>query len=206
VTNIVIATQNPGKFREITAILGDLSLRFENLTGISLPEEKGDTLEENAISKAETGFRITNRISIADDTGLEVDSLGGQPGVYSARFAGKDADDTANRKKLLQALVSRPFEERRARFRTIVSIAGIPGESTRVFEGRLDGYITSEERGNFGFGYDSIFLLPDIDKTLAELLPDVKNGISHRKLALLKARDYLEQVLQGQSNLLTDTH
>lgn len=205
-TKIVIATQNLDKFREITAILSDLPLRFGNLAGVSLPEEKGDTLEENAISKAEDGFRITNKISVADDTGLEVDSLRGQPGVYSARFAGKDADDAANRKKLLCLLASRPLEERRARFRTIVSVAGIPGEPTRIFEGRLDGYITCEEKGHFGFGYDSIFLLPDLDKTLAELLPDVKNGISHRKLALLKAREYLQQVLPKLLNSLNNTH
>lgn len=194
--DIVIATQNLDKFKEIKTILGSLSANFLNLVGIPLPEEGGHTLEENAINKAEIGFKLTNKISIADDTGLEVDSLNGLPGVYSARFAGTSASYTANRKKLLTILSSRSLEQRRAKFRCVVAVAGIDGEPTKVFEGKLDGYITYEEKGSFGFGYDAIFLVPELGKTLAELPPEIKNQVSHRALALLKLKEYLVNKMQ----------
>lgn len=197
--DIVIATHNLDKFKEITSILdifpvqAGSELNFLGLGGIRLPEEKGKTLEENAIGKAEFVARITNKIVIADDTGLEVDSLNGLPGVYSARFAGKGASYKANRSKLLLLLASHTNKERKAKFKCVAAVAGIPGESTKVFEGELDGYITQEERGSFGFGYDSIFLVPELDKTLAELPPEIKNQISHRARALLKVKEYLAE-------------
>lgn len=189
--DIVIATYNLDKFKEITSILGIKGFNFINMTGIRLPEENGATLEQNAIMKAEFGAQITNKISIADDTGLEVDSLNGLPGVYSARFAGNGSTYKANRKKLLDVLASSTKEQRRAKFRCVAAVAGIRGESTKVFEGELDGYITQEERGKFGFGYDSIFLVTELDKTLAELPPEIKNQISHRARALLKLKEYI---------------
>lgn len=158
----------------------------------SLPEETGKTLTENAIQKAEAGVELTKKVSIADDTGLEVDALNGFPGVYSARFAGPSGNYKANRKKLLELLNSLPIEQRKARFRCIVAIAGTSGEPTRVFEGKVEGYITQEEKGTYGFGYDSVFLIPDIGKTFAEIPPRLKNEISHRTLALLKLKEYLK--------------
>lgn len=203
---IVIATGNPDKFKEIKSILSDTLgssssgksfsinfLRFPAVLG-TLPEESGSTLEENAIMKAETSLKLTNRVSIADDTGLEVDALGGLPGIHTARFAGHGATYADNREKFLKLLGDRPIEERRAIFRTVVAIASA-GEPTRVFEGTLSGYITNQEKGKFGFGYDPIFLVPGLGKTLAELTPEEKNLISHRAQALLKLKEYLKTKL-----------
>ena len=190
--HIVIATGNPDKFREIKAILSDLPVDFVSLKGISLPEETGKRLTENAIKKAEAVAKLTNKVSIADDTGLEVDALNGLPGVYSARFAGPNGSYKANRKKLLKLLNSYPLEQRKAKFRCVVAVTGIFGEPTRVFEGKIDGYITKEEKGTSGFGYDSIFLIPEIGKTFAEIPTSLKNQISHRTLALLKLKEYLK--------------
>jgi len=192
VRHIVIATGNPDKFREIKAILSDLPVDFVSLKGISLPEETGKRLTENAIKKAEAVAKLTNKVSIADDTGLEVDALNGLPGVYSARFAGPNGSYKANRKKLLKLLNSYPLEQRKAKFRCVVAVTGIFGEPTRVFEGKIDGYITKEEKGTSGFGYDSIFLIPEIGKTFAEIPTSLKNQISHRTLALLKLKEYLK--------------
>lgn len=193
--DIVIATGNPDKFREIKEILSALPLNFLPLKGISLKEESGKTLEENAIEKAEEASKFTGKTSIADDTGLEVLALNGLPGVYSARFAGPSASYEANRKKLLTLLGSRPLHERKARFRTMVAIAGLPGEPTRLFEGKIKGHITQQEKGEFGFGYDSIFLVPELGKTFAEIPPHEKNQISHRALALLKLKQYLKSLI-----------
>jgi XTP/dITP diphosphohydrolase len=194
--DIVIATQNLDKFKEIRALLSDLRVNFLNLKGFDLPEEKGNSLEENAIAKAENGVRLTNKISIADDTGLEVEALNGLPGVYSARFAGKNASYEDNRKKLLKMLLPFSNEERKAKFRCVIAIAGIKGEPTQIFKGEIEGYITYKEKGEFGFGYDSIFLVPQFNKTLAELLPSIKNSISHRAKAISKLKNYLERKLK----------
>ncbi|MCK4352777.1 RdgB/HAM1 family non-canonical purine NTP pyrophosphatase [candidate division WOR-3 bacterium] len=192
IKKIVIATRNPDKFEEIKKILNNLPVEF-----ISLPEgpslkEDGKNLEENAIKKAEASFKLTGEVSLADDTGLEVDLLNGAPGIYSARFAGPRASYADNRKKLLLLLKSK--KERTARFRCIVAIAE-PGK-TKIFEGKIQGYITEEERGEFGFGYDSIFLVPELSKTFAEISPELKNKISHRGLALLKAKEYIKSSVQ----------
>ena len=191
---VVIATKNPDKFREIKTILNGLPVEFHNLGNISLPKEVGRSLTENAILKAETSLKFTHTISIADDTGLEVDTLNGLPGVYSSRFAGPNASYEENRKKLLMLLGARPINERKAKFRCVVAIAQ-QEEQTKVFEGEIEGYITYEERGNSGFGYDSIFMVPELGKTLAEITSNEKNKISHRALALLKAKKYLKKQL-----------
>ncbi len=167
-----------------------------------MPSEKGTTLEENAIIKAEYGFKMTNKISIADDSGLEVEALHGLPGVYSARFAGIGASYKANRDKLLLLLVEaeqksllggtgRPMENRKAKFRCVVAVTGIQGEPTKIFDGELFGIITYEDRGELGFGYDPIFFVPELGKTLAEVPNEVKNQISHRAFAFLKVKEYL---------------
>lgn len=192
---LLIATHNKDKFKEITAIIKSNSLQidFAELGNIELPEEDGKTIEENAIKKAEFGFKATKILTLADDTGLEVDALYGAPGVYSSRFAGENVTYADNRRKLLKKLEGKPFEQRKARFRCIAAIAGIEGENTKIFEGAVEGYITDEERGEFGFGYDSIFLVPEFGKTMAELSAEEKNKISHRGRAMLKAKQYLER-------------
>ncbi|MBI4722895.1 MAG: non-canonical purine NTP pyrophosphatase [Candidatus Stahlbacteria bacterium] len=239
--DIVIATQNLDKFREITYILKELvenpvgnptasgGVKFSNLADIPMPSETGNTLEENAIMKAEYGFKITNKISIADDSGLEVAALNGLPGVYSARFAGIGATYKANRDKLLHLLVEadpsrwtwpdapvptqnvsgecvgrmyreqksrlgrtgQSMENRKAKFRCVVAVTGIQGEQSKLFDGKLNGYITYEDKGELGFGYDPIFFVPELGKTLAELPTETKNQISHRALAFLKVKEYL---------------
>jgi XTP/dITP diphosphohydrolase len=207
VIDIVVATHNPNKINEITTILRGIRANFLSLGDVPLPDETEVTLEANAILKADFGFKATNKISLSDDSGLEVYSLNGMPGIYSARFAVIEGNysrwggisaslQKANRNKLLQLLSSRHMEERKAKFRCIVAIAGIDGCETRTFEGALDGYITYNEIGNNGFGYDSVFLVPELNKTLAELPAEVKNKISHRAIALLKLRDYLKAELK----------
>jgi len=190
IKKIVIATRNLDKFNEIKSILKELPVEFVNLRNTILPEECGHSLEKNAIIKAETGANLLHTISIGDDTGLEVDALNGLPGVYSSRFAGINVSYEENRKKLLKLLDSKPINERKAKFRCVVAVAQ-PGKRTKTFDGVVYGYITEGERGNFGFGYDSIFLVPKLGKTFAEVRPDDKNKISHRALALLKAKKYL---------------
>lgn len=157
-----------------------------------MPSENGTTLEENAIKKAEYGFKMTNKISIADDSGLEVESLHMLPGVYSARFAGIEATYKANRDKLLLLLAGRSIENRKAKFRCVVAVTGIQGEPTKIFDGKLYGYITYEDKGELGFGYDPIFFVPELGKTLAELPAEMKNQISHRALAFLKVKAYIK--------------
>ncbi|HDM43135.1 MAG TPA: RdgB/HAM1 family non-canonical purine NTP pyrophosphatase [Firmicutes bacterium] len=189
-SKIVIATHNEDKVKEIISILGSDD-RFEFISGVGdidwdEPEEVGTTLEENATIKAKTASKSTGMIAIADDTGLEVDALDGLPGVHSSRYAGDDATYEDNYRKLLGVMVEIPLIERSARFRTVVScVSG--NDNLFVVEGVLNGYITDEPLGEHGFGYDPVFLIPHLQRTLAQLKPDEKNAISHRYLAFRKA-------------------
>jgi len=192
---IVIATQNLDKFREITYILKGPGVKFSNLATLNMPPEIGNTLEENAIMKAEYGFKMTNRISIADDSGLEVESLNRLPGVYSARFAGIGATYKTNRDKLLLLLAGQPTENRGAKFRCVVAVTGIQNEPTKIFDAELNGYITEEDKGELGFGYDPIFFVPELGKTLAEIPSETKNQISHRAIAFLKVKHYIKNYM-----------
>ncbi len=184
---ILVATNNPDKAREMAAILSRLSLEVvipEDLGGWEPPEESGSTVEENATLKAQTAFERFGVPAVADDTALEVDSLGGAPGIYSARYAGEGATYEENRVKLLSAM--RGLEspaERRARFRTVVAAVGFD-EKPILAEGVVAGYISTEERGSGGFGYDPIFVLEGSDRTFAEMSPEEKNASSHRAKAL----------------------
>ena len=179
---IVVATRNPHKLDEIRAILRDSGItvlgldRFPDAPDVD--EDRPD-LEGNAAKKAETLHRFTKRPTMADDTGLEVDALGGRPGVHSARYAGESAKDADNRRKLLNALENE--SDRSARFRTVIAFA--TREGTRFFEGVCEGRIIDEERGDGGFGYDPVFVPLGYDRTFAELSPDEKNRISHRARA-----------------------
>lgn len=197
---IVFATNNPNKLREIREILGP-NFKIVSLDDIGchvdIPET-GDTLEENARQKAEyimTNYHIN---CFADDTGLEVEALGGAPGVHSARYAeGTDHDSEANMAKLLHELEGK--ENRTARFRTVISLLEVKEESPSdyreiQFEGEVRGRIDTGKHGSSGFGYDPIFIPEGYDKSFAELGEEVKNQISHRAKAVMKLADYLRQV------------
>ena len=162
-----------------------------------LPEviEDGETFADNAVKKAVAVAEATGELSLADDSGLEVDFLGGKPGVYSARFAGEPCDDHENNKKLLELLQGVPDEDRTARFRCVIAVAHPRGE-VRLAEGVCEGKIAFYPRGEGGFGYDPLFIPTGYDKTFAEISPEEKNSISHRGKALQKARSILDEWLK----------
>jgi XTP/dITP diphosphohydrolase len=190
---VVLATRNQGKIKEIMAIFQDVPIQFLTLDSFpNAPEviEDAPTLEANAQKKAYEIAAFTNHITLADDSGLEVDFLDGMPGVISARYAGKGCSYNDNNQKLLNSLKGVPTEHRKAKFRSIIALA-VPGGATLTVEGRLDGYITDRARGEEGFGYDPVFLLPDLGKTLAEIGPTQKNALSHRFKALQAIRPTL---------------
>lgn len=187
--NIVFASNNEHKIREIKSIL-DKRINLVSLSDLEIEEdipEAEPDLEGNALAKARYIHKITGMNVFADDTGLEVDSLGGLPGVKSARFAGETRDFSANIDKLLALLESKT--NRRARFRTVIAL--IMNEKEYLFEGIVDGRITSERRGTEGFGYDPVFIPAGKTDTFAEMLPEEKNRISHRARALEKLKTFL---------------
>jgi XTP/dITP diphosphohydrolase len=191
--HLVIATNNPDKFREIAAILGDAPFTLRQLSEWSdyiPPDESGATLEDNAILKAQDAATFTGLPAAADDTGLEVDALKGEPGVFSARFAGENATYQDNRSKLLRLMAGIPKEHRGARFRVVVAVT-FPDGRCETVEGVCEGQIIEEERGAGGFGYDPIFFVPEFGKTLAEMTDDEKNAISHRGKAFRALKELL---------------
>jgi XTP/dITP diphosphohydrolase len=204
-TPLIVATGNPGKLREFRALLADLPFDLHSLgeLGIAAPEETGASFAENALLKARhaaaaasaAGFGGSAPLgvaAIADDSGLEVDALGGAPGIYSARYAGEGADDAANNEKLLQALAGMCREQRVARYRCALAfVSGVPDEAPLMTEGVWEGTIVDTPRGSGGFGYDPYFWLPDLGVTAAQLEPEQKNRLSHRGSALRALRDRL---------------
>jgi XTP/dITP diphosphohydrolase len=193
---LVLATRNRHKRGELAALLGDLSITIRTLDEFpDAPDvvEDGDTCEANAVKKARAIAKFTGLPAVADDTGLEVDALGGRPGVYAARYAGEDATYEDNCRKLLRELIDVPHERRAARFLTVAAIA-LPSGEIRVARGMLDGVIAEEASGTLGFGYDPVFLIPELGKTLAQLSADQKNKISHRAKAFTQARDLLREM------------
>ena len=192
---LVLATGNRDKQKEIIAVLADLPIIIRTLSEFEpVPEiiEDGKTCEANAIKKATIIANHTARIALADDTGLEVDALGGAPGVYAARYAGENATYDDNCRKLLGELQGVPLEKRSARFITVVAIAE-PSAPVEVVKGELDGKISETLSGSDGFGYDPVFLVPELGKTLAQIILEEKNQISHRGRALAKAKAVLQQ-------------
>lgn len=190
---LVLATRNRHKGEEVSALLGDLGLRIRTLADFpNAPEveEDGVTCEANAVKKATEIARATGLPAVADDTGLEVDALGGRPGVYAARYAGEQATYEDNCQKLLRELADVPAHNRTARFLTVAALA-LPNGSVQVAQGALEGLITEAPRGSSGFGYDPVFLVPKLGKTLAELSAEEKNRISHRAKAFNKMREIL---------------
>ncbi len=189
-TELVLATRNEGKVAEIRTLLVDLPLALisaSEVTGAPEADEPFDTLEENAIRKARVLHEFTGKPAVADDTGLEVTALGGRPGVHSARYAGVQADPSANRRKLLAELAG--ASERSARFRTVVAF--VDGASVRTFEGVCRGTIDHAERGEGGFGYDALFIPEGGVRTFAEMSLEEKNRLSHRGEALRAFAEYL---------------
>ena len=191
---LLVASSNTGKIREIRALLPSeyVVVGLDDL-GLQSPDESGSTLRENADLKALLAARASGMIALADDSGLEVEALAGAPGVRSARFAGEPPDDARNRKALLAALSGIPKEWRKARFVCAVSVA-TPGGIVATSQGAVSGTILDHERGSRGFGYDSLFLLPD-GRTIAELLDEEKNAMSHRSVAIRKILPQLQRVL-----------
>ncbi|KAB2952585.1 XTP/dITP diphosphatase [Heliorestis acidaminivorans] len=189
---IIIATKNMGKVREFEAMTESqkaplpiqwLSLR--DFPEIGEIEETGSTFRENALLKAQTVANITGLAALSDDSGLQVDALGGAPGIYSARYAGEPKDDERNNAKLLQELQGLPFEQRTARFICVLALA-LPDGQKFFAEGACHGFIAKEKAGDGGFGYDPLFYLPFYHKTMAQLSSTVKNSISHRASAMEK--------------------
>jgi XTP/dITP diphosphohydrolase len=193
---LLLATSNLGKIREYRFLLDGLGYQITTLTeeGIAkIVAESGDNYEQNARLKAITYAKLSQLTALADDSGLEVDALDGEPGVKSARFAGKATNDAEKVGLLLAKLNSVPWERRTAHFKCVISIAS-PGGHTEVCYGECHGMITFEAKGENGFGYDPIFFLPEIGKTMAELPLEMKNQISHRARASQKARQVLQQL------------
>lgn len=194
---IIVATKNRGKARDFIGMFEPLGLTVKTLNDyeeIEDVEETGTTFEENAVIKAETVAKRLGRIVIADDSGLIVDALNGEPGIYSARYAGEQKDDEANIDKVLQKLKGVPDNERTARYYCALALAFPDGRTTTV-NGTCEGVILHERRGNNGFGYDPIFYMSEMDKTMAEITLEEKNQISHRAEAMRKLKDILPALI-----------
>jgi XTP/dITP diphosphohydrolase len=193
-TRLVIATGNPGKLREFRALLEGLPFDIvaQADLGVVPAPETGASFLENAFLKARHAATVANAAAIADDSGLEVDALGGAPGVYSARYAGAGADDAANNAKLVAALAGTPMQARTARYRCALAFVAGPGDAAPLTaEGEWEGLIVDTPRGSGGFGYDPHFWLPALGMTAAELDPSEKNRRSHRAMALAALRALL---------------
>lgn len=191
---LLLATNNPHKLEEFRAIFSDLPLKLLSLKDLHLDgevEETGTTFAENAELKARTYALASGMLTLADDSGLEIDALGGAPGVYSARYLGRETSYEVRFGSILEQLKERPVEQRTARFRCAIALAE-PSGYTRIVEGVIEGVIANSPRGKYGFGYDPIFFLPEFGKTLAELAPEIKNRISHRARAAQSASKLLE--------------
>jgi XTP/dITP diphosphohydrolase len=197
---LVLATRNRDKISEICEVLGSLPIRiltFEDIRDLPIVEEDGRSLYENALKKATTISSNAGKVALADDSGLEVSILNNQPGVKSARFAGLDVTYEENNAKLLELLKGIPEEKRIARFRCVMVLAFPEGRRER-FEGVLEGSITHKRKGTHGFGYDPLFYVAALGKTLAELSMQEKNRISHRGKALAQVYEFLHTYLKGE--------
>lgn len=192
--DLLLATNNHGKIDELKQLIGEgVVVHSLRDLGLESPEETGSTFAENAILKAVHGAQASRMLAIADDSGIAVEALDGAPGVYSARFAGPDASDAANRALMLGKMQGVPIAQRRAQFVCVIAVAQ-PDESFQTFAGTISGAVALTEKGSGGFGYDSLFVLDD-GRTMAELSSDEKNGISHRAAAMTLALPYVRSSL-----------
>jgi len=191
---LVVATANPGKLREFRALLEGLAFELVSLADLELPspQETGPSFVANALLKARHAAALSGSAAVADDSGLEVDALNGAPGIYSARYAGVDADDAANNRKLMQALAGVAAAQRGARYRCALAfVEGAQDAAPLTAESSWEGFILDAPRGSGGFGYDPYFWLPELSRTAAELEPAQKNALSHRGKAMRALRDAL---------------
>lgn len=192
---IIAASRNQHKITEIEAITRKFGMQIISRDEAGIPkfeiEEDGETFEENSFKKANEIMKVCGKITIADDSGLMVDYLGGAPGVYSARFAGEDGNDAKNNEKLLTLLEGVPYKERKGRFVSVITMVFPDGE-TLTARGECEGHIIEAPAGEHGFGYDPLFVPDGYQRTFAQLLPEEKNQISHRAKALME----LEKLLQ----------
>lgn len=199
---LLVATNNPGKLEEYRDLLGDFSLEVTNLRaeGIDFePEETGLTFEENAVLKAKVFAEKSGLLTLADDSGLEIDALDGAPGVHSARYGGTGrSEDVRRYQMVLRQLEDVPWAQRTARFRCVVAVA-VPGGQVHTAQGSVEGFISFEPRGEHGFGYDPVFFIPDQSCTMAQLPPETKNLISHRARAAQAALPIIRQLV-GREN------
>ncbi len=196
---LLVATHNQGKVREYRELLVELPLEVTYLDaeGITLEvDETGTTFEENAVLKATTYAEVSGLWTWADDSGLQVDALGGAPGVYSARYAGEGATDADRYRKLLDALTGVSWDQRTARFRCTVALA-TPGGQVRTADGACEGIIAFGPAGENGFGYDPVFYMPEQNATMAQLPSELKNRVSHRARASEKAVGLLREMLDA---------
>ena len=190
---LVVASRNRAKVRELIALLGDIPYRvvpLADVPGATLPEETAATYEGNALLKARAAAAIEGEVALADDSGLEVDALGGAPGLHSARFGGPGLDDPGRTALLLERLRGIPPERRTARFRCVIVIVARTG-GARTVEGVVEGLISDAPRGTGGFGYDPVFFHPGLGRTFGELSEAEKSRVSHRALAARRARALL---------------
>jgi XTP/dITP diphosphohydrolase len=196
-SRLVLATLNRAKAREIEVLLGVVPFRIvalADLTDASRPEETADTYAGNALLKARAASRLTGSLALADDSGLEVDALGGAPGPRSARYGGEGLSDVERVRLLLDALKGVPSLERRATFRCVTALV-YPSGREQLAEGSVDGVITESPRGTGGFGYDPVFFYPPLDRTFAELSSREKQAVSHRAVALAAVRRALTRMV-----------
>lgn len=195
---IIFATGNAGKVREVKAMLADLDMEVLSMKEAGIlaeAEENGTTFTENAVIKAkDIAGRMQDVIVMADDSGLVVDALNGEPGIYSARYMGEDTPYSIKNARIMERLAGLPVEKRSARF-VCAMAAVLPDGQVLTTEGTMEGYIGYEERGNGGFGYDPIFMVPEYGCTTAELSAEAKNAISHRGKALAAMKAKLQEAL-----------
>lgn len=194
---IVIATNNKGKAKEFKSLFNDYGYKVKTLH--DFPEigeipETGNTFAENALQKASAISRELNTIVLADDSGLEVEALNNEPGIYSARYAGEHGNDQKNNEKLLKELKNVPKEERKANFHCTLVLVG-PGRDPLFVEGNINGFILFSSKGENGFGYDPLFYIPSLEKSMGELTEAEKNKISHRAKAIKQLENHLDKWL-----------
>ena len=198
---MLIATNNSGKVDEYRRLLGCLPVELTTPSNEAVteePEESGDTFEENALIKARFYSEATDLPALADDSGIEVDALNGEPGVRSARYGGLPASDDDRNRLLLSRLSNVPWENRTARFRCVVALIW-PGTGEETFQGACQGYVAFEPSGQMGFGYDPLFYYPDFGKTFGQVDAEAKDNVSHRGIAARKAVQKLKEVIGAGS-------
>ena len=198
---IIFATGNAGKMKEIRNILSDLPVQVLSMKEVGIQTdivEHGKTFAENAVIKARAIMQLTGEVVLADDSGLEIDYLNKEPGIYSARYMGEDTSYRIKNANLIQRLEGVPDEERTARFVCAIA-AAFPDGTVKTTEGTIEGRIGNEEKGENGFGYDPIFYVPEFGCTTAELSEEQKNKISHRGKALTEMKEILKDKLEMES-------